>query len=78
MHHSITALIALYGSKVLAVVSTVVVFGMLTYSGLQLLLADPAWHPYRLSDRAGKGRSGILHEGRLRQKQSDGFNLPVG
>ena len=36
MHHSITALIALYGSKVLAVVSTVVVFGMLTYSGFVL------------------------------------------
>lgn len=36
MHHSITALIALYGSKVLAVVSTVVVFGMLTYSGAVL------------------------------------------
>ena len=36
MHHSITALIALYGSKVLAAVSTVVVFGMLTYSGFVL------------------------------------------
>ena len=35
MHH-ITALIALYGTKVLTVVSTVVVFGMLTYSGFVL------------------------------------------
>ena len=35
MHH-ITALIALYGTKVLTVVSSVVVFGMLAYSGFVL------------------------------------------
>ena len=35
MHH-ITALIALYGTKVLTVVTTVVVFGMLAYSGFVL------------------------------------------
>lgn len=36
MRHSITALIALYGSRILTVVSTVVVFCMLAYSGLVL------------------------------------------